>query len=384
MKPLLTSLMIIGAMMTYQTVVHAKENRITQDFLAEVVAKARVKFRNPAIAVTVMSSDKIQFQEIQGVRVHGSDEPATLNDYFHIGSCSKSVLGVMAAKLIEEKKIAWSTRFFDIYPELKDEALADYHAITLEDLFLCKAGIKAFTSSKVDHFPEYDDTLKDKRMAFIKTLIKQPPSSTRQKDGKYSHLYSNASYTMASAMLERVSGQDYESLVTQTLTRDMGLAVHIGWPNTLAPEQPWGHQIQKDKIVAFAPEHEYKIPEVITPAGDLSMTVTDYARYTQRHLRGLLGKDDYLTTESYKMLHFGHKGFSLGIGNSSYLGKTMSGFDGSAGTFYCRSLIIPDSDIALTIMTNATDGEAPLEKTAEWISSKIGKRYYNWWWMFWI
>ena len=368
--------------MSHSELAFAQETRLTLEYLSRIMSDARKTFNVPAIAVTVMNSETILLQEVQGVRVFGRQDQATLDDYFHIGSCSKSVLAVMAAKIAEQKKITWQTKFFAVFPELKGEANNAYYRITLEDLFLGEAGIQAYTNAEVDQFPDYDPSALNKRFEFIKYLIKQPPSS-KKNNGKFQHLYSNAGYTMAAAMLKRVSGEGYEELVKKTLTDDLGLSVHIGWPNSISTDQPWGHTITKGKIEAFPPDHDYKIPYLITPAGDLSMTPKGYAMYTQLHLQGLRGGNNYISSESYRYIHFSHDGFSLGIANGVLGGKRFSGFDGSAGTFFCRSIIVPESDFAFTIMTNAASGSASME-AVDWLTMQIVKKRFNWRWKFWL
>lgn len=361
----------------------AQDTRITQQYLTRIMARARKRFAVPAVAVTVMNSDAIVLMEVQGVRVFDQQDRAELNDFFHIGSCTKSVLAVMAAKLIEQKNITWRTRFFDVFPHLKSDARSVYHDISLEDLFLCEAGIKAYTNAEeTETFPDYGPSVKDKRLEFIKHLVGQPPASEK-KGQRFHHLYSNASYTMASAMLEKVSGQPYEALVKKTLTDDLGLSVHIGWPNSISPDQPWGHLVTKNSIEAFPPDHEYKLPFLITPAGDLSMTPQDYAKYTHLHLQGLRGSDNYISSGSYRHIHFGRSGFSIGVANGVLGGKRYSGFDGSAGTFFCRSIIVPGSDFAFTIMMNAGSGSGSM-KAVDRLTLSIIRKRFNWWWKFWL
>lgn len=373
-------MLIAGVFMGHSMTTHAQSSLLTSEYLAEIIGEARSKFNVPAIAATTMNSQSILLQEVQGVRVADRPAQATLDDYFHIGSCSKSVLAVMAARLIEQNKISWRTRFFDVFPELKETADSAYTEITLEDLFLCQAGIKAFTHAGVDSFPEIDSATSNRRLEFVRYLVQQPPA-TKKKNNKFKFLYSNASYTLAAAMLEKVSGMRYEELVRKTLTDDLGMSVHIGWPNSISSDQPWGHQISRGKIETFAPDHQYRLPDLLVPAGDLSMKPMEYAAYTQLHLRGLRGQDGYLSSESFRYINFGHKGFSLGVGNGVLFGVQYSGFDGSAGTFFCRSIIIPDSDFAFTVMTNAGSGTATM-KAVDWLSQRIVAKQLNlsWWW----
>jgi D-alanyl-D-alanine carboxypeptidase len=373
---------MVGVLMNQLQIARDQNSRLTQAYLSGIVSKARENFKVPAIAVSVMNMERVYLQDVQGVRVVDKPNKSTLNDYFHIGSCSKSVLAMMAAKLIEKNKITWQTRFFHVFPELEANANTAYSDITLEELFLSEAGIKAYTNAEADPFPDYESSVNDSRLEFVKYLISQPPSSEK-KHGKFQHLYSNASYTMASAMLERVSGLSYEDLARRTLTDDLGMSVHIGWPNSIGVDQPWGHTIAKGKVETFPPNHDYKLPYLITPAGDLSMTPRDYAKYTQLHLRGLMGNDNYISSNAYCHIHFGQAGFSLGVANGIMGGKIYSVFDGSAGTFFCRSIIVPDSDFAFTIMTNAGSGTGSLEPV-DWLTMRIVKGHFNWWWKFWL
>jgi CubicO group peptidase (beta-lactamase class C family) len=362
--------------------VHSQDTYLRQEYLSKIISKVRKKYDHPAVAVSVMNSKIVLLQEVQGKRVFDKQDQATSNDYFHIGSCSKSVLAVMAAKLIEQKKITWNTGFFDIFPELKASANSAYYYISLKDLLLCEAGIKAYINAESEPLPKYGHSINENRLEFIKHLIGLTPSSKKQ-HGRFQHLYSNASYTLVAAMLEKVSDQRYEELVKKTLIDGLGMSVHIGWPNSISPNQPWGHLLSKGEIRTFPPDHRYKLPCLITPAGDLSMTVKDYANYTQLHLQGLRGSDNYISSEAYRYIHFGHISFSLGVANGVLGGKRYSGFDGSAGTFFCRSIIVPDSDFAFTIMTNAGSGSESSE-TVDRLTLQIVKRRFNWWWKFWL
>ncbi len=283
--------------------------------------------------------------------------------------------------MIEENKIGWNTRFFEVYPELKERSLNDYWTITLEDLFLCRAGIKAYTSGD-EIIPQLDSTCHNIRYEFGKWLIQQKPASKTQED-KFEYLYSNAGYTMASLMLEGVSGKSYHELISTYIIDEMGIETLIGFPNRSDPNQPWGHTITKNGIEIFEPGNSYTIPEPLIPAGDLSMKPLGFAKYIQLSLQGLKGKDNFIKADSYKYVHFEHKGFSLGVGNGEMSGFTFSGIDGSAGTFFCRAIIVPASDFAFTIMTNAGSGTGQM-KAIDWITMKIVKKQYKWWWNFWM
>ncbi|MEW8691089.1 MAG: serine hydrolase domain-containing protein [Candidatus Thiodiazotropha endolucinida] len=353
---------------------------LTKADLTDLIEQARHDNSIPALAVVLMDAERLTLSDIQGKRVVGSNADASLNDYFHIGSCAKSILALMAGRLIEQGRFNWRTKFFDICPDLKRVARSEYLDITLEDLLLCRAGILPFT--KGDEFTSLDASISQSRETFVAYLVQQKPVVKMNAKGRFKHLYSNASYTMAATMLERIEGVSWENLIRRTLVGDLELPVIFGWPNSLNYNQPWGHAEIDGSLQAFSPGHEYRLHTIIAPAGDLSLRPLDYARYVQFHLQGLRGVDNYLAAETYQAIHYRQQGFSLGVASGSSWGERYSMFDGSAGTFYCASMIFPDSNMAFVIMANS--GTEQAVKGISWLTKKIIKKYFNLWWMFWM
>jgi CubicO group peptidase (beta-lactamase class C family) len=355
-------------------------SQMNTEELKELIAKAREKYNLPAVAVNLLSSDSVIASEVQGVRVFNSDKTVSKDDFFHIGSCSKSVLSFMAGALVDEGKINWQTSFFDLYPELKSLAHQEFHHITLEDLLLCKAGIKAYTSGG-DTLPDINTEISKARYEFAKSLFMEKPAVKAQ-NGIFPFLYSNASYTLAAMMLEKASNLTYEQLIDWYILSKCGVSTFFGFPNKISEEQPWGHMLGNAAPEVFPPSHPYKLHDLLRPSGDISMTPAGFARYIQISLKALKGQNSVLSPETMKYIHYGHKGFSLGVGNGSMSGYLYSGMDGSLGTFFCRAIIVPDADFAFTIMTNAGSGTGQM-KAIDWLTSKIVKKQFNQWWKFW-
>ncbi|MGN6387579.1 MAG: serine hydrolase domain-containing protein, partial [Verrucomicrobiota bacterium] len=64
------------------------------------------QFKLPALAAAVVSSDQIIAAGAVGVRKIGEDAQVTLNDKFHIGSCTKSITALLATMLAADGKIS--------------------------------------------------------------------------------------------------------------------------------------------------------------------------------------------------------------------------------------------------------------------------------------
>jgi Beta-lactamase class C and other penicillin binding proteins len=69
-----------------------------------------------------------------GFRKNGGTEKVTVDDKFHLGSVTKSMTATVAAMLVEQGKISWTTTIGEAFPELKSEIHPDYLGVTLEQL----------------------------------------------------------------------------------------------------------------------------------------------------------------------------------------------------------------------------------------------------------
>ncbi len=102
------------------------------------------------------------------------------------------------------------------------------------------------------------------------------------------------------------------------------------------------------------------------------MTLPDYAKFIQLNLQGLSGIDNVLKATTYKYLHFGLNEYSIGWANVNNADKQISEHAGSAGTFFCYTLIDNNKSIAYIIVANsATD------KTQQGIFKLLDKLMYK-------
>ena len=347
--------------------------------ISRSITKTRDKFGNPEIAVLVMNSQEILHQEVQGVRKVNSDEKASLNDRFHLGSNAKAMLSFVAAKMVEENQINWKTKFFDLFPELKAEAQSDYHNITLQDLLSHRA--KIFQLQRTEEFTEvpeqiWNDDEKTINVEFIKWVLQQEPVNLENA----TYAYSNTGYTMAAMMLEKVSQKSWRDLIQEHIGNGLGLDIGFGWPNETDEHQTWGHGADESgKLVAVKKGMEdlFLIPPELKPAGDVNIEIMDYAKWLQMHLRGLRGEDNYISSESYHHLHFGSDEYALGWGNFEFDEQNhLSVHHGGDLFFLSRAMILPEKDLAFFILTNVGNDES-----LDYLNAKILKKYDKGWYL---
>lgn len=251
----------------------------------------------PGLAAAVVLDGKIFAAGAVGVRKHGSPEKVTVEDKFHIGSCTKSMTGTLAAMLVKDGKIKWSSTVSEIFPGLGiDEG---YKGATLLELCSNTGGVPG------DVPPELWKTLTERREKpeagerrdMVRALLAKPPAYPPGSG----NVYSNGGFTIAGAMLEKVAGKSYQDLLQTRLFKPLGItsAGFGAAGNPRKVDQPWGHVKKAGLFLsAVQPGPDADNPPAITPAGRVHLSVIDFARYANFHLgtmeegKAPLGKKD--------------------------------------------------------------------------------------------
>ena len=315
----------------------------------EQIKKAQQEHQIPAISVNLITPDTI-YTFVNGKVRTTKKERITPEAKFHLGSNSKAITSFIAMHLAENNSISWDTSFFELFPELKASSDKAYATITLSDLLSHNAGIKPYTTgTALAKFNSLTGTTSEKRYAFSKAVLAETPAKTGT--------YSNAGYVLAALMLEKASGKTFKQRLDETMN-ELDLDYFIGFPNKENEMFPWGHIEENGSFIALDPNHPYKLPSYMSSAGDLAMNSADYAKFIQLNLNGLLGTDNYLTSEDYKTLHFGRASYAYGWGNIVKDGAQLSYHDGSTGTYYCHTVVFPEKKIAVVLMANTASQEA--------------------------
>lgn len=282
----------------------------------------------PELSYAVITGNSIL--EIRALGYHSIDlnDEATINDRFHIGFNTKAMTAFMIAKYVEKEKLNWTTKFFDIYPEWKNDSKPEYYNITLQDLLSHRAFIQPFQGFDDPVIPDFKGTTRQKREAFGKFVLKQEPVKS---DSLHTFVYSNADYTLATLMLEKVTKKSWEKLVNKVFNNDLMLNVSLSWPENQKRKDTWGHSSENEKLTPIPSNTDFHL-DYTEPAGDINIKLTDYIKFIQLNMQGLNDKDNYLKASTYRFIHNGIENYSLGCFNIYENGKELSTHSGTAGT----------------------------------------------------
>ena len=305
----------------------------------------------PELNYSVVSSDSILEIQSLGYKKIGSDRKSDIHDLFRIGSNTKAITGFIAALMVKQGKIAWNTRFFDLFPELKKNSNPAYSNLNLLDLLSFRTRLPRYTyTNKYPTEDQFTGNEQQQRYQFILWALKQKPVPIT----KDSMSYSNLGYVIAGLMLEKVSGKPYKELVAD-LGKKLNIHFYFGQPNNIDTLQPWGHN---EHLIPEPPGQNNKL-DWLLPAGNITLSLPDYARFIQLQLQGLAGKAALLSANEFKLLHYGRPVFSLGwFYNSDDSGNVFTHNTGNPGTFLTNVYVFGARNRAIIIFANSQTSRA--------------------------
>lgn len=315
-----------------------------------VADSLRKAHRIPELAYAVVSSTHMLETQVLGERRAGSGPPAEPTDRFRLGSITKTITAFLAARLVHEGKISWNTRFFDLFPEMREGARNVYHELTLRDLLSFRVRLYKYTYT--DQEPRPGDLSGDagaqRRQLAAWGFAHEPLNSVDSIN------FSNLAYVAAGLMLETASGRSYRQLVDE-LGGQLGVRFDFGAPNHSDTLQPWGHT---SELVPEPPGDDRKL-SWLESAGNINVSLLDHARFVQELLRGLKGASPLLPAPEYEDLLFGSPRFALGWWwEVDEQGGRHAWHLGNPGTFLSVVHVHADADRAYILFANVQSDEA--------------------------
>ncbi len=361
-------------------VIAAREARAEEQQLAALplpaaLEKLRAKYELPALAAAAVQGVKVVESGAVGVRKLGGTEAVTIDDRWHLGSCTKSMTATVAAMLVERGQIDWTTTIGKTFPELAGKMDADWAPVTLEQLLTHRGGAPANPSPNLwrNAWAQHG-TPTEQRTEFVNGLLLRRPEAPP--GTKF--IYSNQGYAIAGAMLERVTGQPWETLLsTMLFPACLMPGAGFGAPASAGKtDQPWGHTRDGGKLTPVPPGREADNPPAIGPAGTVHCTIEELARYAAWHGRGERSGTASLKRESFVKLHTppagGDYAMGWGVASRGWAGGTALTHAGSNTMFFAVIWIAPARDMAFVVATNCPGDEAA-KACDEAVSLLVGK-----------
>jgi CubicO group peptidase (beta-lactamase class C family) len=322
--------------------------------LAAVLKPLRDAQDVPALAGAIVQGDRLVAIGAVGVRKRGAGAAATVGDRFHIGSCTKSMTATLAAMLVEEGTVSWKTTVGEVFPDLK--AMHErWRGVTLEQLLTHRGGAPATLDADGlwGRLWAHPGTPVEQRLTLVEGVTRRPPDPA---PGTL-HVYSNAGYAIAGAMIEKIAGRPWESLLRRRLFEPLDMAsAGFGAPGTKdLLDHPLGHTAE-GKPVDVGPGSDN--PPAIGPGGTVHCSLGDWARYAALHLQGARGRGALLKPDTFAKLHAPAPGegasYAMGWGvvDRDWGGGRVLMHAGSNTAWHAVVWIAPKRDFAVLVAAN--------------------------------
>lgn len=315
----------------------------------------------PALAVVVAKDGQICDRAAAGVRKWGDSTPVTTNDVFHIGSCTKSMTATLAGIFIDQGKLRWDTTIAEVFPELKGKMDKRYETVTVEQLLHHRGGVPHTPPPRAwGRAWQEIGTPTEQRREFIEAILSEPPEA----EPGTKMIYSNQGYVIVGAMLEKISGQDFESLMVEKLFKPLHMdTAGFGPPGTKGKvDQPWGHTRQ---VITMPRQSDN--PPVLSPAGRVHCSLDDLARFAMFHLQR--GTNALLKPETMAKLHASAEGAEIKDVIDDYAcgwvrlkrdwaGGPVLWHNGSNTMWYIVMWLAPEKNFCVIAATNVAGDDA--------------------------
>ncbi len=328
----------------------AAEEEAPRD-LGALLREVRLRHGLPGMVGAIVAGGRVTAQGADGVRRHGAEERVTLEDRFHLGSCTKAMTATLCAMLVEEGMLAWGSTLGEVFPDLSPRMDPAWRGVTLEQLLHHRGGAPAGLDAGGlwGRLWAHKGTPAEARRALLEGVVVLPleaPPGTKT-------IYSNGGYAIAGAMAEKVTGKAWEELMRARLFLPLGMtSAGFGAPGASgALDQPRGHTAAG---LAVEPGPGADNPVAIGPAGIAHATVGDWAKFVALHLRGEKDGSKLLSKEGFAQLHAQDGDHAKGwvVTTRPWGGGRVLTHSGSNTLWFCTVWIAPERDFAVLVMTN--------------------------------
>ncbi len=362
-KSILFLLIIFGILINCNTQIPSENQTVIDD-----IDSIRKAFHIPGLTFGVANCDSLIIAGGLGIREINTTDSVKIYDYFHIASLGKGLTSFMIGKLVDEGKITWNTRFFDLFPELKEKSRNEYHDLELKDLLSMRTTLRSLNDWSVKQTIDgYNEKYKNDRFSYYNFAEYALTLEPVKYDSGQFYNYTSMGYVLANLMIQKATGLTYSELLEKT-NKDLGINFIIGWPQDFNKNQPSGHLIPSESGWGESGNLEVINGDRFTdwgedflfyniPSGHHSISIIDYLKYLQLNLNGLVGQSNYLQASTYDFIFNGAKEYSMGWGNDIVKDNHYYSHSGSAGNFMARAIIIKEPKIVILIMLNAGNGE---------------------------
>ncbi len=334
-----------------------------EKFVEDYVLSAMEKHRVAGTTIAMVRNGKLTYAQGFGFSDISEKEKVDVKrTLFRWGSVSKTLTWTAILQLYEKGKISLDA---DINTYLTDVTIPDTFSepIRVRDLLAHTTG---FEDLIVGHIFEKDTS---QVMPLTDYLNRFKPERVRPPGQIFS--YSNYGTALAGQIVANVSQMSFEDYVERNIFSPLDMnrstfrePLPESFEETMKPELiEWISKSFSPKEQGFKQIDHFTFLSSIGPAGAMSSTAIDMAKFAQAHLqkcKNLLNEETCLMMRKPQLSMTSVGDFSVNHGffhHKKIGGHTRFGHNGGTDYFHSEMGIYPDLDFAIVISSNTTTGK---------------------------
>ncbi|MHC5009807.1 MAG: serine hydrolase domain-containing protein [Planctomycetota bacterium] len=296
-----------------------------------LLAPIRERHAVPALGGAIVDLDGLAAIGVTGRRVADRDVAVSIDDRWHLGSCTKAMTATLLGVLHERDELSLDATLGRLFADLPTPVHEDYRSVTLRALLAHVGGAPADlrAGGLWRRLGQFVGPARWARALLTRVVLSQgpaaPPGTT--------FLYSNGGYAIAGHAAEQRTSTAWEELLRRELFRPLGMErAGFGAPGDAeALDHPWGHRPADDGPRPVPPGPGADNPPAIGPAGTVHATLGDWARFVRLHLRGAQPDAEglLLSRDTFRALHAPPVGGDYALGWGVTTRAWAKGADGT-------------------------------------------------------
>lgn len=312
-------------------------------FVEETMAGSNV----PGLAVIVFDENGSVYENTFGIA--GPDNRAvTLDTPFQLGSVSKSFAALVMVQLASEGQLDLDTPVITYLPDFRTRGTDGGKTITVRHILSHRSGFATLEGNRIQDgtyrgADALDIAVKDLGKAKLKTA----PGTQFE--------YSNANYMIAAAIIETVTGQPYETILSERVFIPLGMAnSYVQMPTGKSVKEATGFRQWFGHSRAFpniAGRAYVAAGGVTASARDLAAYVNAVAQQDPRIMPAALA-GELTTRQGDNPLVQDRWGYGLGWMIDDVEDKTIIYHSGLNGGFAAQAAFLSGSKRGAVVLTN--------------------------------
>jgi CubicO group peptidase (beta-lactamase class C family) len=309
------------------------------------------------LSVAIVQNNEVTYLRGFGAASIKRKTQVTPQTIFDLASCSKSFTAMATLLLWNDGLIDLDQPLRHYIPEfqLEDEKVSDQ--ITVRELLNQTSGLPGNFSEPVAYQKENDtddsDTMKMLVAAVKRIHTDRPPGSSFE--------YTNLNYDLLGALVERISGQDFDDFVQERIFSPLGMNNSTLKPDVAAGlDRADGHQMMLGHIIT----RNIPIYHSAQPAGWVMSSAEDMAKWLLVNLNdGMLNGQQVIPSIVVQLMHkpeidFTSHGEEMSYAMGWFVGQTGVGepviwHSGDTPNFLSEIIILPQRNLGVVMLVNS-------------------------------